>query len=88
MNLELFRPIFSVAVVFLLLAFILWKFGKLRLPTKRPASTETLSRCAHLTLTAQHSLHVVSYRGKDWIVATFPGGCTTLQMPQEMDRLA
>jgi hypothetical protein len=45
----------------------------------RPASrTKSLRAVERLTLTPHHSLHLVELRGREFLVATYPQGCTLL----------
>lgn len=79
MGTELLRPVAALAVVFAMLAGLLRKFGKFR-TTGIDMPSSAVLRKSQLALTGQHSVHVVSYRDKEWLVATYPGGCTTLAM--------
>ncbi len=49
------------------------------LPARKASSL--LSIEARLPLTAQHQLHLVNWQGRPLLVATFPGGCSTLADP-------
>ncbi|MCX6599600.1 MAG: hypothetical protein NTV70_24870 [Acidobacteria bacterium] len=49
------------------------------LPARKASAL--LSIEARLPLTAQHQLHLVNWQGRPLLVATYPGGCTTLADP-------
>lgn len=78
-----FRQVFSILLVFSLLGWVLWKLRRPGIPTgalwRKPArgarALETLER---LTLTPQHSLHLVRVQGREIVVATHPHGCTLM----------
>jgi hypothetical protein len=83
------REILSLFVVFLLLGFTVWKLGyrqgrlRFRWPsftTRGKAGQRMLSTVERLALTPQHTLHVLRLRGREFVVATHPHGCTLLDV--------
>ena len=50
-----------------------------------PKSVKHLEVIERVSLTAQHSLHLVRCDGKKLIVASSPGGCTLLEASDECD---
>ena len=49
------------------------------LPNRKASAALTVE--ARLPLTAQHQLHLVHWQGRPLLVATYPGGCSTLADP-------
>jgi len=82
------RQVFSIALVFSLLGFTLWKLrrpggpiGSLwqkALSRKPAASSRRLEAVERLALTPQHALHLVRVQGREILVATHPKGCTIM----------
>jgi flagellar biogenesis protein FliO len=81
---EVARQVSSVLVVLALLGMALWLLrrasaapvrGLLRRGPRRPRSLEPVER---LSLTQQHSIHLVRIHGRELLVATHPQGCTLL----------
>jgi flagellar biogenesis protein FliO len=56
------------------------------LPARK--ASPVLSIEARLPLTAQHQLHLVNWQGRPLLVATFPGGCSTLADPTALSSAA
>lgn len=80
---SLARQIFSVLLVFSLLALALWKLRRgsasvnFATPWKRSVSTtRSLDRVERLALTPQHSLHLIRVQGREILIATHPQGCS------------
>jgi len=55
----------------------LFRWSSLRLG-HAPARTKSLATVERLTLTPQHSLHLVRIQGREVVVATHPHGCIVL----------
>ena len=77
------RQILSLLLVFSLLAVTVWKLGRARtqgLPLFRSSQkpARALQARERLSLTPQHTLHVVELRGREILVATHPHGVTVL----------
>jgi flagellar biogenesis protein FliO len=69
----------AVALVFLLLGVALWlarrvgwNFGNSPAPLPAP----TMERLGRLPLTPQHTLHLIRIQGAEFLVATYPQGCS------------
>jgi flagellar biogenesis protein FliO len=45
---------------------------------RRPGRERSLASVERLTLTPQHSLHLVRIQGREVVVATYPHGCAVL----------
>lgn len=82
---EVVRQVLSVLLVFALLGTALRALRQrghhpLRggFPRRGPARTLTLETVERLTLTPQHSLHLVRVGGSEVLVATHPQGCALL----------
>lgn len=85
---EILRQALSVLLVFALLGAALWALrrrGSLALgqPWWRRAQggSKSLQSIERLSLTPQHSLHLIRIDGRDLVVATHPQGCTVLTEP-------
>jgi flagellar biogenesis protein FliO len=81
---EMARQVVSVLAVFALLGAVLWTLRNGGLATfrrrrgfrvRRGRQLESIER---LTLTAQHSLHLIRIGEKEVVVATHPHGCALL----------
>lgn len=77
---EIVRQVLSVLFVFALLGAALWflrRGGRVSLAgvTRKPRSLDSIER---LTLTPQHSLHLVRIGERKVVVATYPQGCAVL----------
>jgi flagellar biogenesis protein FliO len=72
---EAIRQVFSVLIVFLLLGAGLWKLRRGGPAPKHGRSLELVER---LTLTPQHSLHLIRVEGRGIVVATHPQGCSLM----------
>jgi flagellar biogenesis protein FliO len=77
---DIVRQIFSVLLVFALLAGALWMLRRGRRVSfsgtlRKNRSLESIER---MSLTPQHSLHLVRIRGREVVVATHPQGCSVV----------
>ena len=52
----------------------LWIWARKAAPNQGPALRVT----GRVTLTPQHSLHIVRAGAREWVVATHPHGCTVI----------
>ena len=57
----------------------MWALNRRRPPA---ANQSGLQLEARVPLTPNHSLHVVRFRGSQVLVATHPGGCSILPLPE------
>jgi flagellar biogenesis protein FliO len=57
----------------------LWALNRRRPPTALEAGLQLEGRVA---LTPNHSLHLVRFRGAPMLVATHPGGCSIMPLPE------
>jgi hypothetical protein len=87
---DVLRQVFSVLLVFSLLGAVLWllrRGGKVSfrgLAWKRAlGSTKTMVAVERLSLTPQHTLHIVRIDGRDVLVLTHPQGCSVLTVATE-----
>jgi flagellar biogenesis protein FliO len=82
---DVLRQIFSVLLVFSLLGGVLWAlrrggrvsfqgFARKRIL----GNTRAMIAVERLSLTPQHTLHVVRINGRELLVATHPQGCTVV----------
>ena len=92
---DVFRQVFSIALVFGLLGAVLWtvrrngRIGIFRtgLASKRvQGNTRALASVERLALTPQHMLHLVRVNGRDVLVATHPQGCSVVAQPEPAER--
>lgn len=78
------RQISAVLFVLLLLGAALWALrregGPLRSLGRRtaPDQAPVLQVMGRITLTPQHSVHIVRAGAREWVVATHPQGCTVI----------
>jgi hypothetical protein len=95
------RQIFALVAVFSLLGLTVWKLGRHRgtlslarlgkpfvgmMFRRRGNSPErVLETVERLVLTPQHTLHVVRWRDREMLVATYPQGCALLDVDQKAD---
>ncbi len=78
LELDIWRNLLAIAVVFALLGLVVYKFG--RLPgaaSVRQLRSLRLSQ-ERLRLTPQHSIHLVGLGDKAWLLACHPNGTTLL----------
>ena len=81
---EVVRQALSVLLVFALLGVALWALRRGQnpfrgvFPRNQRARGRTLETVERLTLTPQHSLHLVRVGGCEVVVATHPQGCALL----------
>jgi flagellar biogenesis protein FliO len=82
---DVFRQIVSVLVVFALLGATVWSLrrsGKISFAgfTRKwtPAPTKAFTAVERLTLTPQHTLHLIRIHGQELLVATHPQGCSVM----------
>jgi flagellar biogenesis protein FliO len=77
------RQFLAVAFVLALLAAARWSLrrgaGPLRALRSGRQQGKTLEVLDRITLTPQHSLHVVRNGSEQWILATHPQGCSVVQ---------
>lgn len=77
---DVLRQILSVLLVFGLLGGALWMLRRGRRmsfpgTSRKQRSLEAIER---MSLTPQHSLHLVRIRGREVVVATHPQGCSVV----------
>jgi len=76
------REGFSVLAVFSLLGAVLWTLrrgaGWRAAFTRRLSGNKSIQTIERMTLTPQHSLHLVRFNGRELLVATHPHGCALL----------
>ncbi len=85
------RQILGLLIVFSLLGWTVWKFGrsKVALPKLGLSSKERrLRSIERLSLSPQHTLHVVQVEGREILLATHPGGVTLLETAEVSSRSA
>jgi len=81
---EVARQALSVLLVFALLGMAMWAIRRGQNPFRAAFSrshgprTKSLQSLERLTLTPQHSLHLVRVGGTEVVVATHPQGCALL----------
>jgi flagellar biogenesis protein FliO len=81
---EAVRQILSVLLVFALLGGALWALRQQSgvmfrgWPRRTAGRTKALEPVERVSLTPQHSLHLVRVGGREFLVATHPRGCTFL----------
>jgi flagellar biogenesis protein FliO len=82
---DVLRQVFSVLLVFSLLGAVLWALrrgGRINFQgfaRKRIlGNTRAMIAVERLSLTPQHTLHVVRVNGRELLVATHPQGCTVV----------
>lgn len=87
---DVLRQVFSVLLVFALLGAVLWllrRGGKISfqgMAWKRAlGDTRTMVAVERLSLTPQHTLHIVRIDGRDVLVVTHPQGCSVLTTATE-----
>lgn len=78
------RQLAAVALVLALLGAALWALRRgasplwIRAHQSAPNQGPSLQVMGRVTLTPQHSLHVVRAGDREWVVATHPQGCTVI----------
>jgi flagellar biogenesis protein FliO len=79
---DVLRQVASVFLVFALLGFVVWKLrrGPIQMIRTRARSLASLER---LSLTPQHTLHVVKIHKCEVLIATHPHGCSILNLDRE-----
>jgi flagellar biogenesis protein FliO len=82
---DVLRQVFSILLVFSLLGGALWALrrgGNIRfrgLAGKRVrGNTKSMVAVERLSLTPQHTLHVIRIYGQEVVVATHPQGCSVV----------
>ena len=77
------RQILAIALVFGLLGLVVWRArrgGAAMFPFRRRSGpARALESLERLALTPQHVLHVVRVRGREIVVATYPGGLSVVK---------
>lgn len=74
--------VFQMIAVLALLAAMggaVWALNRRRTPVSPDAGLRLEAR---VPLTPNHSLHVVRFCGAQVLVATYPGGCSILPLPE------
>lgn len=74
--------VFQMIAVLAVLAAMggaLWALNRRRAPSAMDAGLRLEAR---VPLTPNHSLHVVRFCGAQVLVATYPGGCSILSLPE------
>ncbi|HTW66153.1 MAG TPA: flagellar biosynthetic protein FliO [Bryobacteraceae bacterium] len=77
---DLVRQSLSITLVFAFLFTVLWllkRRGTIRI-RGNPPSRGSLESCGKLSLTAQHSIHLVRVGGRSMVLAVHPAGITFL----------
>ena len=79
---ETTRQVLAVVFVLALLGAALWALrrgaGPLQARRRGQGKAKALQVVERVTLTPQHSLHVVRAGAGEWILATHPQGCTVI----------
>jgi flagellar biogenesis protein FliO len=82
---DVLRQVFSILLVFSLLGAVLWALrrgGRVNFQgfaRKRIlGNTRAMIAVERLSLTPQHTLHVVRIHGRELLVATHPQGCSVV----------
>jgi hypothetical protein len=82
-RMEMLTQLVLTGVVLLAMSALAWW-----LKTQRPGGVArgsgTLEARARLQLTPQHGLHLITCGGREFLVATFPTGCSVLGAAQEL----
>lgn len=77
---ETLRQVSSVLFVFVLLGAALWAIRRWNLQGRQtPSRGRCIQSLERLSLSPQHSLHLVEIDGSRLVVATHPQGCTLLK---------
>lgn len=76
---DLALQLIAVFAVLALMGGGLWVLNRRRPPV---AGGTALRLEARVPLTPNHSLHLVRFRGAPVLVATHPGGCSILPLPE------
>jgi flagellar biogenesis protein FliO len=87
---DVLRQVFSVLLVFSLLGAVLWvlrRGGKVSLKglawKRALGNSRTMVAVERLSLTPQHTLHIVLIDGRELLVVTHPQGCSVLTTASE-----
>jgi flagellar biogenesis protein FliO len=82
---DVLRQVFSVLLVFSLLGAVLWllrRSGRISFQglarMRAQGNTRSMIAVERLTLTPQHTLHLVCIHGREVLVATHPQGCSVI----------
>jgi len=83
---EVTEQVAMVLLVFALLGGLLWflkrrGLASLPLSPRRGGSARRLEILERVSLTPQHSLHLVRVSGKILLIGTAPSACSLLEMP-------
>jgi flagellar biosynthetic protein FliO len=77
---ETLRQVSAILFVFALLGAALWALRRWNNPGRQtPSRGKSLQSIERLSLSPQHSLHLVEIDGGRFMVATHPQGCTLLK---------
>lgn len=85
---DVLRQVLSVLLVFSLLGATLWMLrrgGRLSFNARKrvlgftKGTVKSMVAVERLSLTAQHTLHIVRVNGQEFLVATHPQGCSLIQ---------
>jgi hypothetical protein len=87
---DVLRQVLSILLVFSLLGTVLWALrrgGRVSLQglawKRALGNTRSMAAVERLTLTPQHTLHIVRINGREVLVATHPQGCSVITMTTE-----
>jgi flagellar biogenesis protein FliO len=87
---DVLRQVFSVLLVFSLLGAALWllrRGGRISVQgvarMRALGNTRSMVAVERLSLTPQHTLHIVRIDGRDLLVVTHPQGCSVLTVAVE-----
>ncbi|MGA3188946.1 MAG: flagellar biosynthetic protein FliO [Bryobacteraceae bacterium] len=83
---DVLRQVFSVLLVFSLLGAVLWglrrggkvSFRRVFAGTRSQGHTRSMVALERLSLTPQHTLHMLRVNGREVLIATHPQGCTVI----------
>jgi len=84
---DIARQSLAITLVFALLWAALWllrRKGAIRFNTRRSRSDGAIESRARLSLTAQHSIHLVRVGKREFVLASHPSGVTLLaELPSQ-----
>lgn len=87
---EILEQITMVFVVFALLGGMMWVLRRkglasFRFPTKLSGAQKQLEVVERLTLTPNHSIHLVRFADRTLLIGVAPGRCTLLERTEGSD---
>jgi flagellar biogenesis protein FliO len=82
---DVLRQVLSVLLVFSLLGAVLWALrrgGRISFSgfarKRTQGNIRAMAAVERLSLTPQHTLHMVRVNGREFVIATHPQGCTLI----------